>query len=392
MDIEPLSLVTTYNDIGGNHSILTSNNPRQSTEFKAIQALLLICFMFAGLIGNLCVCVFMSRTRELRTRTNTFYVSLCIANIGIAVTSIPFSLSSTLTGGWALGITSCRINGIINPFWITASCFSVTATTIHKYLSITRPMKRHITRRKVYAMIFTVWLASGVISIWPIVHVKQIVYKPLAGHCGYSPSYHRHEVYYLIALACAVFLCPTLINSYCYVVMFRALNQHRLRIERSTIIDASGVKAQRRSAETILVVFVVFFITWLPFNIFSVLFASNREDLIPDWLLAVAYICAYSTCVQIPFVIIYRSTKLCNDFKRALCSTLCMGCPRASFIRQSVNRDGDPCRTELDRRCSAWYIAHESAVLRLEEEVEVNDTCTSWSYVNDNHVFDVSKL
>ena len=386
MDIE-----SYINVVNGNFSTARSSNA-QSTAFKAIQALLLICFMLCGFIGNVLVCVFMSRTRELRTRTNTLYISLCIANIGITVTSIPFTLSSAFSGKWALGTVLCRINGIINPFWITASCFSVTATTIHKYLSITYPMKRHITRSKVYLMIFTVWLASALISIWPIIHATRIVYKPLAGHCGYSPSEHRQEAYYLIALACAVFLCPTLINSCCYVVMFRVLNQHRLRIERSTIIDASGIKAQRRNIVTLLVVFVVFFITWLPFNIFSVLFALNRDDLIPNWLLAVAYICAYSTCVQIPFVIIYRSAKLHSDFKRVLSLVLCKACFRTSFIHRMGNRDSDLSGIGLDRRCSAWYIPNERPVFRLKEEVAANNTYTTWSYINDDHVFDESRL
>ena len=379
-----------FNAKTGNQTTL-SNSDGQSTTFKVVQAALLICFMFGGFIGNTSVCVFMSRTRELRTRTNVFYVSLSVANLGIALIAIPFTLSSTFAGKWALGNDLCRVNGVVNPFWISASCLSVTATTIHKYFTITRPMKHQTTRRKVGLMICAVWITSALISIWPILHRQQIVYKPVAGHCGYSPTGKRDDKYYLMTIACAAFLCPTLINSYCYARMFRVLNKHRLRIKRSTIIDVNGIRAQRRNIVTLYVVFIVFFITWLPVNIYSVLFVSNREDLVPDWALAAAYICTYSICVQIPVVIICRSAKLRSGFKRFLASTLCKICFRTRTVHRMFHTNSSAYDKVVDRRCSAWYIAKE----RRESELHLganNDTFVTWSYVNDNHVFDESKL
>ena len=367
----------------------TSNSYEQSTVFRVIQTLLLILFMVAGIIGNLYVCVFMSRIRELRTRTNTFYVSLCIANIGMTVTSVPFTLISAFAGEWTLGTVLCRVNGIVNPFWITASCFSVTATTIHKYLSIVYPMKHHLTGRKAYMMIFAVWLTSAVVTIWPITQAEHIRYKPLAGHCGYSLSDHQNETFYLITLACVVFFCPTFINTYCYVLIFRVLNRHRLRIERTTTIDAGGVKTQRRNIVTLLVIFVVFFVTWLPFNVFSLLFATNRQDLIPYWLLALAYICAYSTCVQIPLVIIYRSSKLRNGIKHLLSSVFCKACVGASADLHILNSSSDPYGAK--RRSLIWHTTSERPPLEVDNEPRT-ETVTTWSYTIGCRVFDESKL
>ena len=373
--------------VNGSYST-TNDSYEQSAVFRAIQALLLVFFLVAALIGNLCVCVFVSRTRELRTRTNTFYFSLCIANIGMTVTSVPFSLISALAGEWTLGTVLCRVNGIVNPFWISASCFSLTATTIHKYLSIAYPMKHHLTRRKAYVMILAVWLTSVVVTIWPIMQAEHIRYKPLAGHCGYSLSNDQNETFYLITLACVVFFCPTLINIYCYVVIFRVLNQHRLRIERATTIDAGGVRAQRRNIMTLFVVFVVFFVTWLPFNIFSLLFATNREDLIPYWLLALAYICAYSTCVQIPFVIIYRSSKLRNTIKYLLSSVFCKACVGTSASRETVNSS---ILHGAKRRSSIWHTASKGPPLGIGNEPRT-ETVATYSYTIGCRVFDESKL
>ena len=365
---------------------------KQSATFKTVRSVILVFFMVAGFVGNCSVCVLILRVRELRMKTNAFYVSLSVANIGIAVISIPFSLSSILGGKWTLGTELCRANGVVNPFWITALCLSITATTIHKYLTVTRPLKYELTQRKVCLMLAAVWLGSACISVWPLKERRQIVYKAVSSHCGYTVSGNRNEMYYLIMLACAIFLCPTFINTYCYVAMFHVLRKHRRRTKRSTVIDASGKRAQRRSIVTLYVVFFVFFITWLPFNVYSVMFISKRENLLPDWALAASYLCAYSTCVQIPVVIIYRSAKLRSHFKQLVRSLLCVKHFRLKISRRVLEKGSIYSNhPEEQRKNSAWCVSNHRPV-RKTRETDENNTFVTWGYECEDNVVDDSKL
>ena len=352
--------------------------------FKVVQACFLASFMLVGIIGNICVCVFIIRAPELRTKSNTFYICLSIANIGVATNCIPFTLSSIYMGRWTLGANLCYLNGIANPFWITATCYSVTASTVHKFISVTRPMKHLITHRIVTLMVVAIWTGSTSVSIWPMLKRNQIVYKPVAGHCGYNLSERREEVQYLIFLACAVLICPTAINVYCYVRMFRVLNIHRHRMRRSSIIDEAGVHAHKRNVITLYVVFVVFFITWLPFNIYSVFFIINNEDAIPDWLLAVGYIFAYSTCAQVPVIIICRSAKLKSEFKSLLRTIFaCFVCCRKGVGRRFLNKDSDQVETEVEKRISVWIVSTEA---------EANAKTFTNTFAYENRTFYESQL
>lgn len=364
------SFNTTFTNATTGNKLRDLINNEQPIALRAVQAFILIAIMLVGFGGNSCLTIIITRSRKLRTRTNIFYISIAVANIGIAVLCIPFTLSSIFTGKWTLGDDLCYVNGILNPFYISACCYSVTTTTIHKFYSMTRPLTCAITRRRVYFLILAVWAASGLICIWPILQKEHIVYKPAAGHCGYRISEKRDEVYYLIFLACAVFLCPTLINTYCYVRIFRALRHHRARMKTSTVIDATGFRAQRRSIVTLYAVFVLFFLTWLPFNVYSILFVLNREDLVPNWMLAVAFICAYSTCAQIPVIVIYRSAQFRRDFCRVFCFAQWRNARRTNSQRKNANRISRQGASDLERKASAWYIGSERPVLELHDHEE----------------------
>ncbi len=351
-----------------------------------LKSVLLLCFLAIGFIGNSLLCIIITRCNELRTRTNIFYVNLAIANIGVAVICIPFTLSTLFNGKWTLGLDLCRINGIVNSFWISACSFSLTATTIHKYLSVVKPLKRMLTKKRVYVMLLLVWLVSGLVSLLPTLQAEQIVYKPVSGQCGYKTAKHQYEAYYLLTLACAVFIFPTLINVVSYLLIFRALRRHRQRVRRSTIIDASGIRAQRKTIITLYAVFIVFIVTWLPFDLYSLFFILGKEALLPDWFLSFVYICAYSTCAQVPVIILYRSVRLRQELKsitNILCCHLkcCMQCLPLNITarRKSANISSED--MNMDRRCSAWYIAGHRPVLQLTEDI-VKGTKTSGDTVS----------
>lgn len=334
-------------------------------EVIVVKALLLTIFFLVGFIGNSFLCIIVARNHETRTRTNIFYFNLAIANLGQAVVCIPFTLSTLFTGRWALGTNLCYVNGIANSFWISACTFSVTATTMHKYFSVVKPLKRTLTKRRVYWMLFVVWAASGLVCIWPIFRVEKFVYKPASGQCGFDGNNRRHEMYYLLFLAFAVFILPTFINAFCYARIFKALERHRRRIRKTSIIDESGIRAQRRTIITLYAVFVIFLITWLPFDIYSLFFILDKEALLPDWFLGFVYICAYSTSAQVPLIVIHRSVRLKEELKiiakRLFCSLPCMRKFRGTRNKISF------AEIDLDRRCSGWYIAGHGPVLQLTE-------------------------
>eukprot|EP00794_Sanderia_malayensis_P003061 gene3061-3524_t len=369
-NIHPNSTTSTFTPIP---SELNTSLHKLPIAVSILKSALLISFTAIGFVGNSMLCIIVVCSSELRTRTNIFYVNLAVANIGVAVMCIPLTLVTFLGSIGSVGnstmLRQCRINGIANSFWISACSFSLTATTVHKYLSVVKPLKRVLTKRKTFAMLFSVWMVSGLVSLMPTLQSDEIVYRSASGQCAFKTSNNRYEIYYLAFMASAVFICPTIINIVSYLLIFRALRRHNRRIRRSTIIDATGIRAQRRTIITLYAVFVVFLVTWLPFDVYSLFFMLGKEALLPDWFLSLVYMFAYSTCAQVPIIILYRGARLRQE-AAILVSALCCGlkCCLQSFAarRKIANISGED--VNLDRRCSAWYIAGHRPVLNLIED------------------------
>ena len=127
--------------------------------------LLIIC----TLVANIFVCFATLRFDSIRPLTNYFIVNLCIADIFIAVVSMPV---------WVLfQLYTERLNSLLGTkflnFWGstdilcgTASILSLSCISVDRYLAITRPLTyvRCMTWRRAFVMIIAVWCYAGTVA------------------------------------------------------------------------------------------------------------------------------------------------------------------------------------------------------------------------------------
>lgn len=156
-------------------AVLTNSSSQQhdltplGTTATITSATFTCVLIICTLVANVFVCYATLRFDSIRPLTNYFIVNLCVADIFIAVISMPV---------WVLvQLYTTRISMVLGDkfmmFWGstdilcgTASILSLTCISVDRYLAITRPLTyvRCMTWRRAFVMIIAVWCYAGTVA------------------------------------------------------------------------------------------------------------------------------------------------------------------------------------------------------------------------------------
>lgn len=115
--------------------------PGTSTGFKVVSSLLVIMVCGLGIVGNVFVIVVVAITKNLKTPTNCYLVSLAAADVLVLTAAgIPVTTSSLL-GHWVYGRYGCAIITYVQYLGINSSSAFIAAITIERYITICHPLK-----------------------------------------------------------------------------------------------------------------------------------------------------------------------------------------------------------------------------------------------------------
>ena len=351
---------SSITELGNTTRKLTENTNGQIDEtIRLVEAILLIVIMLAGIIGNIMMCMVTFRRRPFeRSRTYTFLGNLAIAELGVSVFSIPFSIITSWKGKWVLGPQLCEINGFINAFLLAATVYSMTVISIHKYFTIVHPLKGHLTRKRVTFLITLSWVISFLCALWPLVGWSKFTYKPNTLQCGLAIPTTKEDYSYYFFLAVVVYTIPTAVNVYAYTRIFKAIHQHRRRTRKFAIVEEVAVQAQKRLIITLCIVFISYVISWTPFGVYAAIQMSGTEwrDEISTNYLTAAYIFGFANCAHNPIIFAFRNGTFRQGFKNII--TKLVTCCRKNKLKLSRELSAFSLASPYlnERRSSNWYI------------------------------------
>ncbi|ELT94206.1 hypothetical protein CAPTEDRAFT_176407, partial [Capitella teleta] len=142
-----------------------------SIDFIAPIAVLTV-FNLVVVIGNGLVITAVFTHTKLRNATNTFIVSLAMADLMLGLTVLPYSSTKeVLRGYWPFGYVWCRIWLAVDVWLCTASILNLCAISLDRYLAITRPFKypRLMSPKRAKLLVGTVWIVSFIVCFPPLV-------------------------------------------------------------------------------------------------------------------------------------------------------------------------------------------------------------------------------
>ncbi|MEE6496842.1 hypothetical protein FKM82_002503, partial [Ascaphus truei] len=292
---------------------------RSSAGLTTALAVVLIFTIVVDILGNVLVILSVLRNKKLQNAGNLFVVSLCVADLLVAVYPYPLILISIFHNGWTLGNIHCQISGFLMGLSVIGSIFNITAIAINRYCYICHSLSydKIYNLRRTCCYLCLTWILT-VIAIVPNFFVGSLQYDPRIYSCTFAQTVSSS---YTITVVVVHFLVPLAVVTFCYLRIWVLVIQvkHRVRQDSRQKLTPTDL----RNFLTMFVVFVLFAVCWGPLNFIGLAVAINPFHVapkIPEWLFVLSYFMAYfNSCLN---AVIYGllNQNFRKEYKRILLS------------------------------------------------------------------------
>ncbi|KAL4616934.1 C-C chemokine receptor type 4-like [Arapaima gigas] len=213
-------------------------------------------FFVIGLIGNgLVFWVILARVK-LRSMTDVCLLNLAIADL-LLLCTLPF-LAHYSRAGWVFGDAMCKV--VMGTYYVGfySGIFFVTMMSIDRYLAIVHAVYALRARTRTYGVIASavIWI-FGISASFPEIYFISAYPQSNTTVCSvnYNTVNKSWQIRILLKMNILCFLVPLGIMVFCYsMIIWRLLRSKSLK---------------RKTIRLVLLVVVVFFCCWVPFNVAS---------------------------------------------------------------------------------------------------------------------------
>ena len=250
---------------------------RLSIAASSILSLWFASSGLAAVIGNAVVLWLFYKNQSLRTISNRFLASLCIADFLVGFVIDPIWIAIRFfTQPKRAGI----LKQVINLLWIhstAATVFNLCCVSVDRFIAIRFPFRYQdiITKKRCYAVIIMVWLISLFLPFSRILVDNRTNIEKL-----------------WFSLTFITFVLPITVVVLCYFSIFKAARKQANRIQRENLQHSNEMNAPVRAIQnykaikTIGFVLGVFIVSWMPSLVVSVVDYVTASDKCVDHRLA----------------------------------------------------------------------------------------------------------
>ena len=292
-----------------NISNATTSSGNLSPPLRILSFCFLLLIIAMTLFGNILVILAFKNVHKLRTVTNYFVVSLAIADILVAVASMPIWAAHLISSNAVLADVLQKLWTSMDILCGVASIIHLTAISIERYFCITYPLSYHttMTEKKATIIIIVIWLFSIFMS-----GLKLLLWN-------WRPP--RYELIVTISS----FFIPLVIMCVAYRMIFKVA---RYQARQIALMVNGNVKnfflaSEMRAAKTLAVVMGAFVISWGPFFVLNLVYGFCESCVSYDAVLVAKWM-HYSNSVFNPIVYTCRNKEFRSAFFDILGSKACM--------------------------------------------------------------------
>ncbi|XP_028658898.2 5-hydroxytryptamine receptor 4 [Erpetoichthys calabaricus] len=280
----------------------------RSTISKILLYSFIVIVIFCTVTGNLLVVLAIIYFKQLQSPTNSFVLSLAIADFLVGLIVMPYSMIRTIEQCWYFGPTFCEIHTSLNVMLCTASILHLSCIAFDRYYAVCNPLvySFKMSSRRVIILIITCWIVPLLISFVPIMLGLQklgIENKVPSNTCFFFVN----KVYGVTASLVAFYI-PMFIMFLAYWNIYRVAKRQVMQInalENKRAQQSSDVckskkakvkiskKSEKKAAKTLGVIIGAFLIFWLPFftlNIIDPFLMQQTDMVIWEILLWLGYV------------------------------------------------------------------------------------------------------
>lgn len=286
---------------------------------KHVLPILYVIVFLTGLVGNLLVIVVILKSGHQKNITDIFFLNLAISDL-LFVISLPF-WALYLLNGWTLGNHSCQVMSSFYSVGFFGGMLFITVISIDRYLAIVRAIffMRAGTARHGFFISLLAWSMAILFASPQFVFVRKS-----EGRC--TPRYPEAlekiwPVFSYMEINILGFLLPICIMSSCYFGIIK------------TLLSCKNQR-KKRAIRLILLVVIVFFLFWTPYNVSIFLqvlkhydFFENCSTLkIIDYTTHVSETLAFSHCCLNPIIYAFAGEKFRKYLSKLIVKCLSFIC------------------------------------------------------------------
>ncbi|KAM8885193.1 neuropeptide FF receptor 2-like isoform 2-T2 [Spinachia spinachia] len=244
-------------------------------------AIFIVSYMLIFLVcmvGNGVVCFIVLRSKNMRTVTNLFILNLAVSDLLVGIFCMPTTLLDNIITGWPFGSLVCKMSGMVQGISVSASVFTLVAIAVDRFRCIVYPFKQKLTISTASLIIVIIWVLAVSIMCPSGVMLQVTKEQTIRVLLGYdnktSPFYWCRENWpnqdmrkvYTTVLFANIYLAPLSL----IVVMYARIG---ITLYKSTVPTGgkpghenrhSVSKKKQRVIKMLLIVALLFIISWLP--------------------------------------------------------------------------------------------------------------------------------
>ncbi|KAL9984674.1 hypothetical protein ACROYT_G006998 [Oculina patagonica] len=226
-----------------------------------------IIFLLAT-FGNALVIFVVYKTRELHTVTGFLIANLAVADLGVGMLCIPFTVVYfELNFHWPFGAVMCKLLPALMSCFVMGSVGTMLAISIDRHQSIVHPFGMRISRYQGKLIMLLIWL-TALLPALPLLGVMITVPYPGGGvACIEDWPQTTGMPYYKIYLLCTFALTYTIPLPIMILIYIKI--GIKLRQAISEAADRPGftqAQATKRIIKMLAAVVVCYALCFLPFH------------------------------------------------------------------------------------------------------------------------------
>ncbi|KAI7806961.1 C-C chemokine receptor type 5 [Triplophysa rosa] len=226
-------------------------------------------FFVVGMLGNLLVVWVILMSVKLRSMTDICLLNLALADL-LLVSSLPF-LAHYASDQWIFGGPMCTMVLSVYHIGFYSGIFFIVLMGIDRYLAVVHAVFSLRVRTRTYGILASavIWIIAIAASFPELINLNVSKYKNQTLCQSYPTSDEKSlflKTFGIFKMNVLGLLIPLVVIGFCYSMILNRL----LRVRSS----------RKQAMRLVIIVMVVFFCCWTPYNVAAFLKALELNKLI----------------------------------------------------------------------------------------------------------------